>query len=198
MPAQFSQSLLLASQQASGTLLNTYTTAKSVINQQAICQITPNTMRVGDYLRIRASGGLSNIVTAQPTFTFQMMMGPAQPSTIIAFTSGAFITTTTAHVLIPFEWECYLRLDTEGGGTLAKFLGQSRISGIMFPISGAVADPTATHGTILGPNTAPAVGTGFDLSVLNYLDLFVGISVSQATNGIQIYQYTVELLQEHN
>lgn len=189
---------LLRSQHQAGTLFNTYTTAKSVINSQAICPIPPGTLSIGDVLRVRASGGLSNIVTAQPTFTFQLMMGPAQPSTIVAFTSGAYIVTTTAHTLIPFDWECYLRFDSEGSGTSAKFLGQSRITGIMFPVSGAVADPTATHGTILGPNTAPAVGTGWDSTVLNYLDLFVGISASSASNGIQIYQYTVELLSEKN
>lgn len=189
---------LLKSQHQAGTLQNTYTAAKSVINAQAICPVPPGLLFVGDMLRIRAQGGLSNIVTAQPTFTFQHMMGPAQPSTIIAHATQALLTTTTAHTLIPFELETILRLDSEGSGTAAKFLGQSRISGIMFPISGAVADPTATVGTIMCPATAPAVGTGWDSTVLNYLDFFVGISVSSASNGIQIYQYTVELLTERN
>jgi hypothetical protein len=41
-------------------------------------------------------------------------------------------------------------------------------------------------------------GTGWDSTVLNYLDFFVGIQTSNAGNGIQIYQYTVELLSERN
>ena len=191
-------SQLLRSQHQAGTLLNTYTTAKSVINSQAICPIPPGFLQIGDMLRIRASGGLSNVVTSQPTFTFQVMMGPAQPSTIIVHASQALIVTTTAHTLIPFEYEVWMRLDSEGSGTAAKFLAQAKAVGIMFPISGAVADPTATVGTIMAPATAPAVGTGYDSTVLNYLDFFVGISASNAGNGIQIYQYTVEMLSERN
>lgn len=188
----------LKTQHAAGTLLNTYTTAKSVINAQAICPIPPGLVQVGDMLHIRASGGISNIVTSQPTFTFQAMMGPAQPSTIIVHASQALITTTTAHTLIPFEYDLWMRKDSEGSGTAAKFLSQAFTRGIMFPISGAVADPTLTIGTIAAPATAPAVGTGYDDTVLNYLDFFAGISVSSASNGIQIYQYSVDLHSERN
>lgn len=191
-------SQLLKSQHQAGTLLNTYTTAKSVINSQAITPIPPGLLQIGDILRIRASGAISNIVTAQPTFTFQVMMGPAQPSTIAVHQSQAVLTTTTAHTLIPFRYEVTMRLDSEGSGTAAKFLSLGELEGIMFVISGAVADPTAGCGTILCPATAPAVGTGFDSTVLNYLDFFVGISASSASNGIQIYKYLVELLSERN
>lgn len=186
-------SQLLACQHAAGTLLNTYTTAKSVINPQALYTVQPNGLRVGDYLRVRAAGGLSSVVTSQRTFTFQVMMG-----SIVVHASQALITTTTAHVLIPFEYEVWLRLDSEGSGTAAKFLSQAKATGIMFPISGAVADPTATVGTIMAPATAPAVGTGFDSSIANILDFWVGLSASEATTGIQIYQYTVELLSDRN
>lgn len=188
----------LKTQHAAGSLLNTYTTAKSVINTQAIAAIPPGLIGLGDMLHIRASGGLSSVVTSQRTFTFQVMMGPAQPSSIIVHASQALITTTTAHVLIPFEYDCWMRLDSEGSGTSAKFLSQSKATGIMFPISGAVADPTATVGTIMAPATAPAVGTGYDSTVLNYLDFFVGLSASEATTGIQIYQYSVDLHPERN
>lgn len=186
-------SQLLACQHAAGALLNTYTTAKSVINPQALYTIQPNGIRVGDYLRVRASGGISNIVTAQPTFTFQIMMG-----SIVVHTSQAILTTTTAHTLIPFEYTAYMRLDSEGSGTAAKFQTQAHLHGIMFLISGAVGDPTLGVGDILAPNTAPAVGTGFDSSIANILDFWTGISVSNAANGIQVYQYTAELLSDRN
>lgn len=189
---------LLSSQRAAGALFNTYTAAKSVINPQAITPIPPKLLNLGDILRVRVRGGLSNIVTAQPTFTFQHMIGPVQPAAIIAATTQAILTNTAAHVLIPFFYEMELRVDSDGNGTNAKFLPMGSIEGIQFVISGAVGDPTAGVAKILCPATAPAVGTGFDLTVLNYLDFFCGISVSQATNGIQIYHYTVELLSEEN
>jgi hypothetical protein len=173
-------SQLLRSQHQAGTLLNTYTTAKSVINPQAQYIVPGGFLQIGDILRIRAAGGISNVITSQPTFTFQVMMGP------------------TANTLIPFEYEVYMRLDSEGSGTTAKFLSQAKTSGIMFVISGNVGDPTAGVGTIMAPATAPAVGTGFDSTVANLLDFWVGISASAAGNGIQVYQYTVELLSERN
>lgn len=191
-------SQLLACQHAAGTLLNTYTTAKSVINPQAVYIVPGGVLHIGDYLRIRASGGISNVITTQCQFTFSVQMGPAIPASIVVHTSQALLTTNVAHTLIPFEYEVMMRLDSEGTGTTAKFLSQAMVSGIMFPISGNVADPTASIGSVMAPATAPAVGTGFDSTVANYLDFFVGIQTSNAGNGIQIYQYTVELLSDRN
>lgn len=191
-------SQLLSCQHAAGTAFASYTTAKSVINPQAVCVIPGNFLRIGDYLRIRASGGLSNVITTQCQFTFSVQMGPAIPTTIVVHTSQALLTTNVAHTLIPFEYEVVMRLDSEGSGTTAKFLSQGMVSGIMFPISGNVADPTASIGAVMAPATAPAVGTGFDSTVANYLDFYVGIQTSAAGNGIQIYQYTVELLSDRN
>lgn len=180
---------LISRQKAAGTLFNTYTTAKSVINPTALVTLPPNYLEIGKILRIRVQGGISNIVTSQPTFTFQVMLG-----TIVVWTSGAILTTTTAHTLIPFDLEVILRVDSEGSGTAAKFLAQGKLTGIMFVISGAVADPTGTMATLMVPNTAPAVGTGFDSTIANILDFWTGISVSNAANGIQVYNYLVEAL----
>jgi Ni,Fe-hydrogenase I cytochrome b subunit len=179
----------IASQIAAGTLLNTYTTAKSVINPTALVTLPANYLQPGKQFRITVLGGISNVVTAQPTFTFQVMMG-----SIVVHTSGAILTTTTAHTLIPFKYVVDMRVDSIGNGTNAKFLAQGVLEGIMFVISGAVADPTAGIGKIMAPNTASAVGNGFDSTIANILDFWVGISVSNAGNGIQIFQYYVEAL----
>lgn len=190
-------SQLLTCQHTAGTSFASYTTAKSVINPQAVYTIPAGSLRIGDYLRVRASGGISNVITTQVQFTFQIMMGTlATP--IIAHTSQALLTTNVAHTLIPFVYECWMRVDTEGSGTTAKFLSQAQLNGIMFPISGNVGDPTATTGLILCPATTPAVGTGWDSTIANVLDFFVGIQTNAAGNGIQVYQYTAELLSDRN
>ncbi len=180
---------MLMSQRAAGSALASYTTAKSVINPTALVTLPPNYLVIGKQLRIKVQGGISNIVTSQRTFTFQVMLG-----SIVVHTSGAITTTTTAHTLIPFDYEVTLRLDSEGSGTAAKFLGQGVLRGIMFVISVVVADPTSGVGTIMCPNTAPAVGTGFDSTIANILDFWVGLSANESTTGIQIYNYTVEAL----
>jgi hypothetical protein len=177
----------IARQIAAGALLNTYTTAKSVINPQALATIPPNYLEPGKLLRLTVHGAISNLITAQPTFTFQVMMG-----SIVVHTSGAILTTNVAHTLIPFTYEALLRVDSVGSGTSAKLLAQGKLTGMMFVVSGNVADPTSGAGVIMCPNTAPAVGTGFDSTIANILDFWVGISASNSGNGVQIYNYLVE------
>lgn len=182
----FSQ--VLTSQRSAGTLFNTYTTAKTVINQDNLVTLPPNYCTVGTKFRVKAWGGLSNIVTTPGTVTFQIMMG-----TIVAWTSGAIQMSTTAHTLIPFDLETTLRVDTIGTSTTAKTIGGGKLNGIMFTV-GAGADSTTVVGEFPLPATAPAVGTGFDSTISNILDFWVGFSISNSGNGVQLYDYTVEQL----
>src|SRR5690348_552712 len=107
----------LTAQSAVGTLFNTYTTAKTVINATDLVTLPANYLKVGSCFRVRAMGGLSNIVTTPGTVAFQIMMG-----SIVAWTSGNIQMSTTAHTLIPFNLEVMLRVDSIGASTSAKFL----------------------------------------------------------------------------
>jgi hypothetical protein len=142
--AQFSQ--VLACQKAAGTLFNTYTTAKTVINQTELVPFPANFIDTGSLLRITAYGGISNVVTAQPTFTFQVMVG-----SVAAWSSGALTTNTTANTLLPFRLQVDLRADSIGTGTTAKLIGGGTIN------CAALVNTSACV-----PVASPAVGTGFD------------------------------------
>ena len=133
--------------------------------------------------------GLSNIVTTPGTVTFQVMMG-----SIVVWTSGAIQMTTTANTLSPLELEVNLRLDSAGSGTAAKFMAVGKIGALNLTI-GSGANPTVTDTFITVPVTSPAVGTGFDSTIADILDFWTGFSISNAGNGVQIYDYTVEQLQ---
>lgn len=178
---------VLASQRVSGTLFNTYTTAKTVLNQADLVPIPGNYLQVGSKLRVRAMMGLSNIVTTPGTVTFQVMMG-----TVAVYTTGAIQMTTTANTLSGIELEVNMRLDSVGTGTAAKFMAQGKIIGLNLTI-GSGANPTVTETVITLPQT-PAVGTGFDSTISQILDFFVGFSISNAGNGVQVFDYTVEQL----
>lgn len=178
----------ISSQQAAGTLFNTFTTAKSVLNATELYTFPANMLRVGSKLRIKTWGGLSNIVTTPGTVTFQIMMG-----SIVAFTTGAIQMTTTANTLTPFRLESTLRLDSAGSGTAAKFIGECVVGALNLTI-GSGANPTVTDTFAVVPVTAPAVGTGFDSTIANTLDFWVGFSINNAGNGVQLYDYTAELL----
>jgi hypothetical protein len=176
----------LASQKANGTLFNTFTTAKSILNVTELLPIVGNFMQAGRRFHVHAYGGLSNIVTTPGTVTFQIMMG-----SVAVFTTGAIQMTTTANTLSPFWLDVDMRLDIAGSGTTAKFMGGGFLAALNLTI-GSGANPTVTDTGIVVPVTAPADGTGFDSTVSEILDFWTGFSISNAGNGVQIYDYYVE------
>ena len=64
----------------------------------------------------------------------------------------------------------------------------------MFTLTAGNVDNTDMMPTILAPATLPGVGTGFDSTVANILDFWVGFTISNAGNGIQVAQYRVASL----
>jgi hypothetical protein len=171
---------VITQQKSAGTLFNSYTTAKTVLNATELVTIPANQLRAGRKLRITVVGTISNVVTAQPTFTFQVMMG-----TTVVWSSGAIQTNASANSELPFRLEIDLRMVSDGPGTSATFLGVGR-----FTCAAMASGSTA----IVVPTTTPAAGNGFDSTIGNVLDHWVGISASNASNAVRVQDYTVELL----
>jgi hypothetical protein len=70
-------------------------------------------------------------------------------------------------------------------------MGQAWVMSRAFvDVSGADVT-TVGHPTLLAPETAPAVGTGFDTNVANIADLFVACQTSNAGNAITVQQYAL-------
>lgn len=177
-----------------GTLYNTYTTAKSVLTSATstaastgLIVLPSSFFQLGGRLEIDFIAGISNRVTGPDTFTVQVMVGG-----VIAFTTGAINLTATAHTTIPCKCHIDLSVRGVGNGTLGLLEGQAEFSGQMVAMAASLADGAANTGYAMGPNTAPANGTGFDTTVANTLDLFVAQSVSNAGNGFQLRQYSVK------
>lgn len=188
MPNQtWSQNLV--SQRAAGTLFNTYTTAKTVINQQDLYGFYPNYFQIGTTLNVKARMAISNIVTTPGTMVFQVMLG-----TIVVWSSGNIQLNATAHTLLPatldVDLTCQLA-NTGVGGVIAKFMGVGTLSGVMFTKTAAQTDGANTETTIQVPVTAPALGTAFDGTISQILDFWVGFSISNSGNGVQMAQYMV-------
>ena len=121
MPKQ-SWTECLVNQIAAGTNFGTYTTAKTVINAQALYTLYPGYWTIGRQMRIGVQGSISNIVTTPGTITFQVMMG-----SIVAFTTGAIQMSTTAHTNLPFWLEIMLTCRAVGPSTSANLMGQAQI-----------------------------------------------------------------------
>lgn len=190
MPQQgWSQGVV--SQQASGTLFNTYTTAKTVINQQALLSLGGNTFYVGQKIRVTVHMGISNIVTTPGTITFQVMLG-----SVVIWTSGPIQLNATAHTTLPaklvVDLTCQI-INSTVGGAIAKFMGQGVLYGVMFTKTAGQVDGVNSETVINVPVTAPAQGTAFDSTVSQILDFWVGFSISAAGNGVQVHQYDVDM-----
>jgi hypothetical protein len=69
-------------------------------------------------------------------------------------------------------------------------IGQGRITSQALSLT-AVADSTTTPATLLIPNTTPAVGTGFDSTVANLVQVFGTFSIANAANAVQVQQYSL-------
>lgn len=191
MPSQeWSQQVV--AQDAAGTLFNTYTTAKTVINQNMLYGLYANFFKLGKKIRITAIGAMSNIVTTPGTVTFQVMLG-----TVVVWTSGAVQLNATAHTTLPFklvvDLTCQLT-NTGVGGAIAKLMGLGELTGLMFTLTAGQTDSAQGHQTILVPQTAPALGTAFDSTVSQIIDFWTGFSISNAGNGVRVDQFDVEFL----
>lgn len=203
VPAMFGGSLqtfqeTLVAQSIAGTSFGTFTTAKSVIPPICLFQFPPNYLYVGKVFRIRVAGGIGTLVTTPGTMAFQVMI-----AAVIAWTSGNIQLNATAHTNLPFTLDLLLTCRAIGITTSANMLGMGVLTGVMFTKTIAAtdlwgrvsaADAAVSEVVINVPITAPAVGTGFDSTIANVMDFFVGFSVSNAANTVKIEQYTVEAL----
>lgn len=169
-----------------GTLFATYTTAKTVINPNALWTMPPNWARLGRKLNVRVSGAISNIVTTPGLMNFQVIIGG-----VAAFDSGNIQLNATAHTTIPFWADIDLTVRAIGNGTSANVIGLGEFTGKMFTLTAGQTDDAQGHMTIIAPVGIPAVGTGFNSTIANIVDFFVGFTISNGGNGVQIHQYAL-------
>lgn len=188
--SSYNASQLLASMPVQGSLYNTFTTAKSILTSTAseassgLAVLPGGFFQRGGYLDIEFSAGLSNLVTTPGTLTLQVMLGA-----VIAFSSGAIQLSSTANVLAPIQGRIILTPQTLGAGTSCQLRGMGSLMGTPIAGSGTGANFAAGNGFAMLPQAAPALGTGFDQTLPQTLDLFAGFSVSNAANGIQLWHY---------
>lgn len=177
-----------------GAAKASFTTAATVITAAAVYKIPANTLWVGKMYRVTANIALGNVVTAQPTFTFQVMGGPT--SNIILWSSGALTATTTVHAAFPCKVVVDLMCTTIGGTTTANFTTFGQVTALGLVLSGAAADPTTTMSTFILPSATVAVpssgAAGFNSQVDTVLDFFIGCSASDPANTARVWQYYVE------
>lgn len=167
---------------ADGPVLNTSTTPTSILLAAAKAIVPATHMVVGKVWRITARGRLSNMNPTPGNITLDVRFG-----NVVIFNGGAVALNAAAKTNVTFTLDITLTLRATGSGTSANVMGVGTLA------SEAVVGGTAGTAIVATlPASAPAVGTGFDSTVDQTVDLFATFSVSNAANGIQVHEYSIE------
>ena len=151
--------------------------------------ILPNNFfSVGDVLRIKMAGRISCAVTTPGTARFDVRLGPS--GTIIAFDTGALNLNIVAKTTVPWWLEILLTVRAVGSGTASNLMGCGQF--ISEAVVGAPLPSAGGNGVLTVPVGTPVVGTGFDNTAANALDVFFTQTV--ATGSLTVHQYLVESL----
>jgi hypothetical protein len=174
----------LVTAQVAGPTLSGFTTAATILPSQAIYTLPANYFYIGRMLKMKAWGQISSFTSG--TFTFNASMGPTLGSPISVWTPGA-ITTVVSLTNQTWELEVDLVCRAVGSGTSSTILGAGRMTSSILTGSTSAAQAMSW----LLPSTAPAVGSGFDSTVTNIVNLFCACSVSNASNAITLLAYSL-------
>jgi hypothetical protein len=175
---------LVAAQAAGDPVANTVTATSLLTNAAAHAKkmLYADFFSVpGKQLLIRATGRISTVVTTPGTLTLDVRFGSTK-----VFDGAAMNLSTTAHTNVP--WWLDIELTCRAVGASATVLGLLRFVSQAGSAT-AVADSTTSHGTLLAPNSAPAVGNTFDSTATQIVDLFATWSVANASNTLRVEQY---------
>jgi hypothetical protein len=176
------QETLIAGQ-SDGTAV-TGTSAGSLLPAQAKYILPANYLEyVGSKLHIRAGGRISNIVTTPGTLTLTVKFGSTVVATSQAMQLNAVAKTNVTWIL---DWV----FDTRVNGTSAQLMHTGIWQSESVVGSGTGAAGSTFPGQFLIPATAPALGTAFDSTVSQVVDLQATFSLTG--NSMQLHQYSLE------
>lgn len=191
MGMKYIQEIMVADSTADGPALTNTTTGASIIEPQAR-QIIPGGEldRIGYKLELKAWGRVSTVVTTPGTLTFEFRLGPT--SNIIVATSPAFALNVVAKTNVSWHLFWTMEMRSIGISTSATMLHQGYW--MSEAVIGSPVPGTGGIGTHMIPASAPAAGTGFDMSVNNVADLQADWSIANAANSIQCHMYQLRAI----
>ena len=131
--------------------------------------ILPNNYwTVGKQWKIKLQGRISCAVTTPGTARFDLRTGPS--GTIVAFDSGALNLNIVAKTTVPFDLDIDLTCRSVGTGAATTLFGIGKFTSEA--VAGAPLPSVGGNGVLVCPVGAPAVGTGFDNTAANAVDMF--------------------------
>lgn len=171
---------------ADGAALTNSVVATSLLPVIAKPTLPANYLFAGKMMRVRASGRISTVVTTPGTLNLALRLGA-----VAVFDSGAMALNVVSQVNAGWGYDALLTVRAVGNGATANIMGQGT-----FGSHAVIGSPAPTAGGagvhMLPFNAAPVVGTGFDSTAAQLLDLFGTWSVANAGNAITCHQFMIE------
>lgn len=165
-----------------GPALSTSTTETSILPAYAKWVIEAGFFKVpGIEMILELAGRISNIVTTPGTLTLRLKFG-----SIAVWDSGAIQLNAVAKTNVPWKLRVPLTCRAVGDGTTANLIGIG-----VFQSESVVGSPLPSaggNGSLLVPVGAPAVGSGFNSSAAQNVDVTAQFSVSNAGNALTVHQ----------
>ena len=151
-----------------------------------VYKLNGGTLQVNSELLIRAGGRVSTQAAGGGTLTFTVKIG-----SVNALVSQAMATNATAQTNQTWWLEIHATCRQVGSVAQCLLMWTGRFESRAVVGSGAAGSTGV--GALLIPETAPAVGTGFDSTIDNAIDLQSTWSVNNASYSIQLHQYSLSL-----
>jgi hypothetical protein len=174
--------LVLAASTTDGTAV-TVTAATTILHGSGVAVIPAGTLQIGSQIKATLRGRMNTVVTTPGTTTFDMRLG----STVIS-ALGAINLNVTAQTNAAWELEILATIRALGTGTSANAIVTAKF--VSRAIVGSAAVAAGGVGAIVLPDTAPAVGTGFDSTASQAVSVFVTNTVA---GSITCHQSIIEL-----
>lgn len=172
----------LAAADAAGTPISNSVTQVSIVPPETKIILPASAFYKGAQFRVEAYGQISNVVTTPGTLLFQLLFGA-----VGVFSPAAFALNVVAKTNVSWELKALLTVRAVGAGTSANLIGQGSFTSESV-VGAAAGQPL----TLLLPASAPAVGSGFDSTTAQQVDLQAKFSVATSPTNITCTQFSFE------
>lgn len=186
MSRQTWQETLISAAVDGPALTNTVTQA-SIIPPESKLVLPGGFLAEGTVLKLTAQGRISNVVTTPGTLLFQVLFGATA-----VFNNAAAAMNLNVVAKTNVTWWLEILLVCRGIGAAATLMGIGQWSSES--VVGSPANTAGGSGSLFIPASAPAVGSSFDSTVAQTIDLQAKFSVATATTSLQTHMYKVEAL----
>jgi hypothetical protein len=171
--------------QADSTALTASVTPTSILPAGAVFTMPQGLLSyIGKTLRLKAFGRISTVVTTPGTLTLDVRFGA-----VVVFNGGAMALNIVAKTNV--TWMLDLMLTMRVLGATAQMIGAGIFASEA--VIGCAVPTVGSSGVLLLPTSAPAVGTAFDSTAANTVNLFGTWSINNA-DSIQTHIATLEAL----